>query len=388
MNARSPLQTKPTSSFTPVSSRLLQRKCACGGSAGLTGKCSECKSKRLTLQRRATNQAEPDEVPPIVHEVLQSPGQQLDRDTRNFMESRFGHDFSQVRVHTDTKAAESAQAVNALAYTVGRDVVFKREEYQPETIKGKFLLAHELTHVLQQGNRDSTPVRLGKDNDSNEIEANAVSTDILTSPKSVPRISSLGSAPPEPGTVQGGWPLVAAAVTGIGAALYAIWAYRCLKPLEIPMYNETFGDPTARAGSFRLWYYNQTGNPVPNNVWDAFGHCWIACASTQRCGAFTANLAGSAREFYREYIDSDPHDSYKQDLNNQKFGRDIAKFLPSYSNCATGCRNAALGGLDLSAPKASFWDPARGDYAAAGESPTDEALASVVPENPTTEPEV
>ena len=63
-------------------------------------------------------------MPPIVHEVLHSPGQPLDPATRAFMEPRFGHDFSTVRVHTDARAAASARTVNALAYTVGRDVVF------------------------------------------------------------------------------------------------------------------------------------------------------------------------------------------------------------------------------------------------------------------------
>jgi len=66
------------------------------------------------------------------------------------MEPRFGHDFSQVQVHTDEKAADSARSVNALAYTVGRDVVFGTGQYAPETTAGKRLLAHELTHVVQQ----------------------------------------------------------------------------------------------------------------------------------------------------------------------------------------------------------------------------------------------
>jgi hypothetical protein len=66
------------------------------------------------------------------------------------MEPRFGHDFSRVRVHTDAKAAESARTVSALAYTVGRDVVFARERYRPATTNGRRLLAHELTHVVQQ----------------------------------------------------------------------------------------------------------------------------------------------------------------------------------------------------------------------------------------------
>jgi len=89
-------------------------------------------------------------VPPIVHEVLGSPGRPLDPAARAFTESRFGHDFSQVRLHTDTKAAESARAVNSLAYTVGQHVVFGTGRYAPGTTEGGRLLAHELTHVVQQ----------------------------------------------------------------------------------------------------------------------------------------------------------------------------------------------------------------------------------------------
>ncbi len=86
-----------------------------------------------------------------VHEVLRSPGQPLDATTRAFMEPHFGHDFSGVRVHTDVKAAESARAVNALAYTVGSDVVFGNGHYVPQSNEGRRLMAHELTHVVQQG---------------------------------------------------------------------------------------------------------------------------------------------------------------------------------------------------------------------------------------------
>jgi hypothetical protein len=89
-------------------------------------------------------------APQIVHETLRSSGQPLDRTTRGFMEQRFGHDFSQVRVHTDAKAAESARAIHALGYTVGPHVVFGENQYSPETTDGRRLLAHELTHVVQQ----------------------------------------------------------------------------------------------------------------------------------------------------------------------------------------------------------------------------------------------
>jgi hypothetical protein len=70
------------------------------------------------------------------------------------MEPRFGHDFSGVKVHIDARAAESARAVNALAYTVGRHVVFDKDQYQPETRGGQRLLAHELTHVVQQASHE------------------------------------------------------------------------------------------------------------------------------------------------------------------------------------------------------------------------------------------
>ena len=105
---------------------------------------------QIPLQRRSNNQAEPAEVPSIVHDALRSPGQPLDLETRTFLESRFGRDFNQVQVHTDSRAAMSAQTVNALAYTVGRNIVFGAGQYSPGTNEGKRLIAHELTHVMQQ----------------------------------------------------------------------------------------------------------------------------------------------------------------------------------------------------------------------------------------------
>ena len=140
----------------PVRSGTLQRACACGKhTTDQHGECTECRKKRLGLQRRAVG-AGPDVghgqtvAPPIVHEVLRSPGRPLDDGTRSFMESRFNHDFSGVRVHTDGEAAKSAHAVHAFAYTVGRDIVFGEGQYSPATSAGRKLLAHELTHTLQQ----------------------------------------------------------------------------------------------------------------------------------------------------------------------------------------------------------------------------------------------
>src|SRR5512143_3677565 len=83
------------------------------------------------LQRAAINPSPVHQVPSIVHDVLRSPGRPLDANTRAFMEPRFGHDFSGVRVHTDAQAAESARAVNALAYTGGGDVELGAGQYAP-----------------------------------------------------------------------------------------------------------------------------------------------------------------------------------------------------------------------------------------------------------------
>src|SRR5438477_12555827 len=108
-------------------------------------------ARNRLLQRKARDGNSPAAVPPVVHEVLCSPGQPLDSATRAFFEPRFGHDFSQVRVHADDRAAESAGTVKARAYTVGKHVVFGAKQFSPESIEGRRLLAHELTHVIQQG---------------------------------------------------------------------------------------------------------------------------------------------------------------------------------------------------------------------------------------------
>ncbi len=122
----------------PIAGGILQRK------------CDKCRKKKLLLRRAAVGLGQ-ETVPPIVHEVLRSPGQPLDVAARAFMEPRFGHDFSRVRIHSDPLAAESAGAVNALAYTVGSDVVFGQGQFRPGTIEGQISLAHELVHTIQQG---------------------------------------------------------------------------------------------------------------------------------------------------------------------------------------------------------------------------------------------
>jgi Domain of unknown function (DUF4157) len=107
--------------------------------------------KEVSHPEMPTRSQLPESVP-SVHETLRFSGSPLDSQAREFMESRFGYDFSQVRVYTDERASASARAVGAQAYTIGKNVVFGAGRYQPETQEGKKLLAHELAHTIQQSN--------------------------------------------------------------------------------------------------------------------------------------------------------------------------------------------------------------------------------------------
>src|SRR5262245_60023652 len=107
----------------PFQGGLLQRKCACGNHTTSGSECAKC-AKRDKVQRKASEPRQGNEVPEIVYDVLQSPGEPLDNNTRRLMESWLGQDFGNVRLHTDSRAAASAQSVDALAYTVGNNVVF------------------------------------------------------------------------------------------------------------------------------------------------------------------------------------------------------------------------------------------------------------------------
>lgn len=177
-------QTAVRPAITPVPSSVLQRQCACGQHTSTGGECEVCKKKREgTLQRAAINPAPVHEVPPIVHEVLRSPGQPLDAETRAFMEPSFGRDFSGVRVHTDAKAAESSRAVDARAYAIGHNIAFDRGQYQPHTTEGAALLAHELAHTVQQAGLRRLPAKdkmnLSSGGDASEREASAAADAVM-----------------------------------------------------------------------------------------------------------------------------------------------------------------------------------------------------------------
>jgi len=145
---------------------------------GIIGKGDRLKEALdvLPLQRSAEADSDTDWAPPIVHEVLRSPGSPLDPALRRDFELKFSRDFSAVAVHTDQRAAESARAVDALAYTVGNHIVFGASRYSPETISGASLIAHELTHTLQQRGvaySDKAALRINDAGDHFELEADA-----------------------------------------------------------------------------------------------------------------------------------------------------------------------------------------------------------------------
>jgi hypothetical protein len=160
-----------------------------------------------TEESEATLASRNGAIPPSVHQALSSPGRSLDPDTRSLMESRFGHDFSHVRVHTDSQAAGSARAVNAIAYTVGHDVVLPEEA---ESVAGSRLLAHELAHVVQQtrGEHSDTPLSIPAPNHPVEREANNAADAVMAGHSFHPVLRTglamhRQAPPPPPATLAG-----------------------------------------------------------------------------------------------------------------------------------------------------------------------------------------
>jgi hypothetical protein len=147
------------------------------------------------LQRKAVTNDERSEVPAIVHDVLRSPGRPLDPATRAFFEPRFGRDFSKVRVHSDAKAAKSAGATGAAAYTVGSHVVFGARGCALGTRDGLRLMAHELAHTIQQKSTTLHPsLEIGRIDDPMESQADRIA-DAVMSGSHMTAMSSAGGLP-------------------------------------------------------------------------------------------------------------------------------------------------------------------------------------------------
>lgn len=167
---------KPAS--PPAGERLLQRKCACGKHTPAGGECENCARKRV--QRKAANGMAEHAIPASVHQALHESGTPLESRTLAMMASGFGHDFSAVRIHADGAASESARAVNALAYTVGRDVVFAAGQYSPDTSSGRRLIAHELAHVVQQQHLAAVPVGISEPRSALEDQADRAADRLMS----------------------------------------------------------------------------------------------------------------------------------------------------------------------------------------------------------------
>jgi outer membrane protein OmpA-like peptidoglycan-associated protein len=185
MSKQTHIDTRKTATNDPIGgNRSLQRKCACGKHTTAGGECDECRQQRLQSQRQATHRTEETGVPPVVHEALSMAGRPLDTDTRQTMEANLGQDLSQVRIHTDDKAADSAEAINAQAYTVGQDIVFGKGKFATSASEGQKLLAHELAHVTQQTSSDmgsaTDKLTIGEASDTLEQEADKMADDVVS----------------------------------------------------------------------------------------------------------------------------------------------------------------------------------------------------------------
>jgi hypothetical protein len=235
-------QPAPEATFAGARGYLLQCQCACGCTPELNGGCEVCRRKSLTSGRSlaqpptgvethaqpkvrvtvpgdareqesdriadqvmrtadagaATNpsaqraEAIPEEGAEVLANVaraisgLRGKGAPMDASTRTFIEGRFGHEFGRVRVQTDGKAANLARRVNAVAFTTGQDVVFGSGQYSPGTRRGKFLIAHELSHVLQQSSATTVPpeqIRVGCPDTMHEREANRIAKIVTSGPR-------------------------------------------------------------------------------------------------------------------------------------------------------------------------------------------------------------
>lgn len=181
--ARQQTVSKPAPAHPPLQSELLHRKGVYGSRIATGGESEGCHMNQAGLQRKVMPGSEASEVLPVVSEVLSSPGHALDPATRAFMEPRFGHDFSQVRVHTGPQAIASAKSVNALAYTVGRDIVLGSSHIASESRQGRELIAHELAHVMQQGGHTPSQMsnlRLTRPGDAAEREAHSAAAAVAS----------------------------------------------------------------------------------------------------------------------------------------------------------------------------------------------------------------
>ncbi len=229
-------------------------------------------------------------------------GQVMDQHTNRFMSSKLGVDLSNVRIHSDSKAAQMSESINAKAFTHGNDIYFNRGEYNPQSKDGQQLLAHELVHTVQQ---ESLGFKIQR---------------------------QFSFSPPAVNSHE------------------LITLISCLTELN---------DDMERATSRYLRVACQDGNHltsasnvkyIPEDRADAFGHCWIACQGTKNCGEQGTAFLGIGREYFREamaYITLGlwGHNSFTEDVHNQDVGRALAINDPdadTFDQCYQAITNGDL----------------------------------------------
>jgi len=181
-------------SSAQLSGPWLQR---CGGGRCLPGTCDHDEPEGASTLRLSGTASRPHSVPHAVDEVLRAPGEPLPEPGRAYFEPRLGHDFGKVRIHTDSRAAASARAVNALAYTVGEHIAFADGHYQLDTTNGRRVLAHELVHTIQQGVvQPYRTLTVSDRDDRDELAAETIASGTVdlpgsasTAPKGIARMS-------------------------------------------------------------------------------------------------------------------------------------------------------------------------------------------------------
>jgi hypothetical protein len=138
--------------------------------SGVQRKCAACEEEEKQVHRKETGASTPSSAGAENYiSSMSGNGTKMSSDERSFFEPKFGNDLSNVRIHTNAQANESAKSINALAYTYQNNIVFAGNQYQPNSDPGKKLLAHELTHVIQQSGQSSTAIqREPNDEDAKE----------------------------------------------------------------------------------------------------------------------------------------------------------------------------------------------------------------------------
>ena len=273
-------------------STLIVRRC---GDHACEGRCGGRSEKREPSPSGWGARGE-TVVPSVIGNVLGSPGDALAPPVQAFMESQFGHDFSRVRVHTDARAAESARSIGALAYTVGQQVVFAAGRFAPETTAGAKLLAHELTHTIQQQQAHSgaIPQRIGERGDGSEVEADRVASTAVGSVKGSHSLAS---------------PTQAVMVQRQSAGELAT---------DIVQVGPIDTWRAKRLGDEALKKAQATGLPgLHNGPGDAWRHAYWNCRMTAEIGADEAEVIAGSHEAFG----GGPAIEDTMDLHNNAEGR-------------------------------------------------------------------